>query len=574
MWNAFKYVELLTNLLYILLRPFFSEEFLSTWKPIHLCHWFRSNSKPIPRYFIGGGGDPPSVTTNAATNVHKLVATGNGNITSDGGASITARGFTFSSTDSTPTIGEGGVTNIVEGGTATGTYSDSLTPLEANTLYYYQAYATNSKGTTYGGVQSFTTDALVSTVLNTPADTATGQSTTPTLEFTGTDSEGLDVEYQVQVDTVNTFDSQAGSGAWSEQGTATTITGSGLNSTSIAALSSTRIVVADVSADTLQTYDWGGSSWSTVGNALTLTSAGEHRICALSSSRIAYINSSDDNLETYDFDGTDWSQTGNSLSVAVGNCDLATLSSTRVCLIDGTGDSMETYDFDGTDWSQTGNTLTITGQNRGAICGMTSSRIAYVDTDGEQLRAYDFDGTDWSQTGNSFTISNIVGTKPAIGTLTSSSVAFVDEDDAYIRTYSFDGTNWSEINTAFSLGTITYPELDAMSSSAIAYYDFTNDELRYYQLGGPLIDADSEVPDAGFANTVTPADTHPFNSGEKADYDVQAGDTLDASTTYYWRVRGKDPTQSDTYGAWATTRSFTTSAGSATNVVQNIIANA
>jgi hypothetical protein len=44
------------------------------------------------------------------------------------------------------------------------------------------------------------------TALNTPTDTATGQSLTPTLNFTGTDADGDTIEYEVQIDTVNTFD--------------------------------------------------------------------------------------------------------------------------------------------------------------------------------------------------------------------------------------------------------------------------------------------------------------------------------------------------------------------------------
>lgn len=44
--------------------------------------------------------------------------------------------------------------------------------------------------------------------LNTPADTATGVSTTPTLEFTGTDADDDDIRYEIQIDTVDTFDSQ------------------------------------------------------------------------------------------------------------------------------------------------------------------------------------------------------------------------------------------------------------------------------------------------------------------------------------------------------------------------------
>jgi hypothetical protein len=53
----------------------------------------------------------------------------NGNIIADGGAT-TSRGFVYSASDNTPTIGEAGVTQVT-GGTGTGTYANlisSLTP--------------------------------------------------------------------------------------------------------------------------------------------------------------------------------------------------------------------------------------------------------------------------------------------------------------------------------------------------------------------------------------------------------------------------------------------------------------
>jgi len=51
---------------------------------------------------------------------------------------------------------------------------------------------------------------LPTIVLNTPADSASVSDTTPTLNFTGTDLNGDVLEYEVQIDTVNTFDSVAG----------------------------------------------------------------------------------------------------------------------------------------------------------------------------------------------------------------------------------------------------------------------------------------------------------------------------------------------------------------------------
>jgi hypothetical protein len=70
---------------------------------------------------------------------------------------------------------------------------------------------------------------------------------------------------------------------------------------------------------------------------------------------------------------------------------------------------------------------------------------------------------------------------------------------------------------------------------------------------GLNITANSCDADPGFANVDTPADTSPFNSGDKVSYTVQ--DELEAGT-YYWRVRAKDPTGTDTWSDWSATQTF------------------
>ncbi len=113
-------------------------------------------SAPTANATTQSGSTPPVLTTNAASSVLSTTATLNGEITSDGGASVTARGFVYSTSDNTPTIGEGGVTDQASG-SGTGTFNSGVTSLSPNTTYYYQAYATNTSGTSYGGVISFTT---------------------------------------------------------------------------------------------------------------------------------------------------------------------------------------------------------------------------------------------------------------------------------------------------------------------------------------------------------------------------------------------------------------------------------
>ncbi len=98
----------------------------------------------------------PTLSTQAVSNFTATSATMGGSVTNDGGAAVTERGVVYSPTDATPTIGEGSVTKDVNG-SGTGSFSESISNLTPNTTYYVQAYATNSAGTSYGGVESFTT---------------------------------------------------------------------------------------------------------------------------------------------------------------------------------------------------------------------------------------------------------------------------------------------------------------------------------------------------------------------------------------------------------------------------------
>lgn len=60
--------------------------------------------------------------------------------------------------------------------------------------------------------------------------------------------------------------------------------------------------------------------------------------------------------------------------------------------------------------------------------------------------------------------------------------------------------------------------------------------------------------DLGFASFGS-FDTDPFTAGIQISYTVQSGDTLSADT-YYWSVRAKDPSGSDTWSAYADTKTF------------------
>ncbi len=94
----------------------------------------------------------PVVTTAVLGTITATTAVSGGNVTSDGGSPVTQRGVVWG-TAPNPTTAGTRTTN----GTGTGVFVSNITGLTNGTVYYVRAYATNSKGTSYGNELSFTT---------------------------------------------------------------------------------------------------------------------------------------------------------------------------------------------------------------------------------------------------------------------------------------------------------------------------------------------------------------------------------------------------------------------------------
>ncbi len=112
---------------------------------------------------------PTVITTDPVTNIQQTTATGGGNVTNSGGATVTARGVCWS-TSSNPTINNSHTTN----GTGTGIFTSSITGLTAGTLYHVRAYATNSAGTAYGADVTFTTQQVPTYTITVYANPSNG----------------------------------------------------------------------------------------------------------------------------------------------------------------------------------------------------------------------------------------------------------------------------------------------------------------------------------------------------------------------------------------------------------------
>ncbi|WP_139958232.1 FG-GAP-like repeat-containing protein [Flavicella sediminum] len=90
----------------------------------------------------------PTVTTTAASSITRFSATLGGNVTDDGGLTVTERGFVYSTSDISPTIAEGATKEA--NGTGTGVFTASITGLIEGTKYHINTYAINALGISYG----------------------------------------------------------------------------------------------------------------------------------------------------------------------------------------------------------------------------------------------------------------------------------------------------------------------------------------------------------------------------------------------------------------------------------------
>src|SRR6266496_3426307 len=104
----------------------------------------------------------PVLTTTAASVITQYTAQSGGNVSSDAGYSVTARGICWS-TNHNPTIADSKTIDD----TGTGSYSSIMTGLNPSTIYYFRAYAINSKGIAYGNELTFLTqDVSTTTVID------------------------------------------------------------------------------------------------------------------------------------------------------------------------------------------------------------------------------------------------------------------------------------------------------------------------------------------------------------------------------------------------------------------------
>ncbi len=155
-WGEFPNIDTLVNKIYADTKDFnYTISGLENGKAYYYKAFAITNSGIVfgsELNFNTLGSNTPSLTTKSVINIGVYTAASGGEITNDGGLSITSKGVCWSKS-SNPTIND----NKSSDGSGSGSYSSQLTGLEKGTTYYVRAYATNSKGTSYGNEVIFNT---------------------------------------------------------------------------------------------------------------------------------------------------------------------------------------------------------------------------------------------------------------------------------------------------------------------------------------------------------------------------------------------------------------------------------
>lgn len=355
--------------------------------------------------------------------------------------------------------------------------------------------------------------------LLTPVDTGTVTSTTPTLDFSGLTSTGdQPIAYEIQIDTVNTFDSSTttstsvGVALWGGGGAGSGDTGSiggsgggggAFSEGSQTAVSGTGYTITIGAAGTASTGSGTAGGDTSFINSTTLLAKG----------------------------GGGGTHNG---AGGTGGASASGVGTTKTS--GGNGGTGNT----GAGGGSGGSGGDLTGGTNGGNAGVGSG------------------GT----TGNAGTGTLFAGASGKAGVSTGNGTAGTAPGGA--GSGSAEGTQTGgagskgQVVVYAPLGTVVSATGGTHTSDATYdYWTFTSSGTwtPTISITAPLVDAKSPT-DAGFADITNGSDTTPFASGDTVGYTLQSA--LTDHTTYYWRVRQiAVPQNNTTYNtAWTATQSF------------------
>ena len=347
----------------------------------------------------GSASTAPTVSSSSATSVTSSGATLNGNVTADGGATISERGFVYSltSTDSSPTVAESSgsnVTKVVVSGT-TGSFNRAISSLLPNTGYSFAPYAINSEGTTHGTTRTFTTSKASQTI--TFSSLANKSFGAAPFILTATASSGLGVTYSS-------------------------------SNTAVASVSGSTVTVVGVGSTTITASQAGNTSYNAATNVqqtLTVTKASQTITFGALASK-AFGDSS--------FSLSATASSGLGVTYASSNTAVATVSGSTVTIVGAGSTTITASQAGNTNYNAATNvpqTLTVGKSNQSITFGTLASK-----TFGDA--SFSLTGTASSGLGVTYASSNT-----AVATVSGSTVTIVGAGSTTITASQVGNTNYN-----------------------------------------------------------------------------------------------------------------------------------
>jgi fibronectin-binding autotransporter adhesin len=364
------------------------------------------------------------------------------------------------------------------------------------------------------------TTGTPSQTLNLPTNTATSVSTTPDLEFTGVTSRGdQNISYEIQIDTVNTFNSQIKGytpafveGQSVTNSTNTAVTPPFTNSFAVGQL----VVVTAM-------YSGGANATQSIFD--NASPSNQYNFIAGASGQVvsggAYIAVYYSIIRT----------AKTSPTVTIQYNSAATNIAVTAQYFNG---------FVGTpilDISKLSVNTTSTTVTSGASGSTTQANELVVG-----MGVYDYGTNTTYSLGSGY--SNLTQANDATNSVTAAMESkIVSAIGAQTATFTLATTN---VN----------------GGAVVSFYDSAN--------AVPIIDKFSNT-DMGFADITNGSNTSPFPSGEQIGYTPTS--SLTASTTYYWRTQQIVPIGNvNYYKGWSSTFSFTTAAAAPSASIAQVAA--
>lgn len=247
------------------------------------------------------------------------------------------------------------------------------------------------------------------------------------------------------------------------------------------ALSKNRVAVSR--NGTIQAYDFNGSSWTPVGNAITPATIGNgHGMCALDANTVITLQASSGyTFRRLSFDGSDWTDLGtwNYSLTSVANPALIRLNDTTLIAVDQGTDRVRAFVWNGSTFAYANFfAIATTGPH---LCRLSDSTLALAENDNNTLRVLSWDGSAFAQVGNALSV-NAFGAPIRLAPLSETRLMVHTNSNKNIGAYEFDGTDFNLVGnlsvvTGETMGTTDCDTID-IKTNTVAFIDNSSDKLR------------------------------------------------------------------------------------------------